>query len=43
MNGLIPEGFRELRVSDDFVGLIGPLCGVHGYWNGRRVRRGAVS
>jgi len=25
MNGLIPEGFRELRVSDDFVGLIGPL------------------
>jgi len=25
MNGLIPEGFRELRVTDDFVGLIGPL------------------
>ncbi len=25
MNKLIPEGFRELRVSDDFVGLIGPL------------------
>ena len=25
MNPLIPEGFKELRVSDDFVGLIGPL------------------
>jgi acyl-coenzyme A thioesterase PaaI-like protein len=25
MNRLIPEGFRELRVTDDFVGLIGPL------------------
>ena len=25
MNALIPDGFRELRVSDDFVGLIGPL------------------
>ena len=25
MNKLIPEGFRELRVTDDFVGLIGPL------------------
>ena len=22
---LIPEGFRELNVTDDFVGLIGPL------------------
>ena len=25
MNTLIPEGFKELRVGDDFVGLIGPL------------------
>ena len=25
MSDLIPEGFRQLRVSDDFVGLIGPL------------------
>ena len=25
MNELIPEGFKELRVTDDFVGLIGPL------------------
>src|SRR5437867_3372349 len=25
MNKLIPEGFRKLDVSDEFVGLIGPL------------------
>ena len=25
MSELIPEGFKQLRVTDDFVGLIGPL------------------